>query len=145
MKQSFKLLTCFSIGSIFLITLYYLGLINYMVQSFFLISQSFITIDTLNVSLILGADGISIMFVLVSALLIFICLISFWFSSFKNTTFSFLMLTSLFCLIIIFFSLDLFFSSFFLRLLSFQCFFWFYFEEVEVVKFMQPICWQFIL
>ncbi len=68
----------------------------------------FYTINYLQISYIIGIDGISISFIIICSLLILLCYVIYWFLSYKINLYTFCLILSLFLLINTFASLDLF-------------------------------------
>ena len=69
----------------------------------------FYTVDFLNISYIIGLDGISISFILLSSFIIVFCCLLYWYLNYQVNFYSFVLFFSLWILVNIFASLDLFF------------------------------------
>jgi len=103
-----RLLTYFYFLSYFLICLFLLLILNKSII-WYQIIYKFYTVDYLYISYIIGIDGISISFILLSVFIILFCFLIYWHLNYLFNFYSFLLFFSLWILINIFSSLDLFF------------------------------------
>jgi len=103
-----RLFTYFYFLMFFILSLFMLLIINKSILWYEIIFK-FYTIDFLEISYIIGLDGIAISFILLSAFIILFCFLLYWNLNYKMNIYSFLLFFSLWVLLNIFSSLDLFF------------------------------------
>jgi len=103
-----RILSFFYFISFYLISLYILIILNKSII-WYQIIYKFYTLNYLYISYIIGIDNISISLILLCAFIIIFCFLLYWYLKYQNTFFSFLLFFSLWLLMNIFASLDLFF------------------------------------
>lgn len=103
-----RLLSYFYFLGYFLIALFILLLLNKSILWYQLIYK-FYTLDLFFISYIIGLDGISISFILLSSFIIIFCFLLYWYLNYQFNLYSFILFFSLWVLVNIFASLDLFF------------------------------------
>lgn len=92
---------------LFLISLYLIIILNKSILWYQIILK-FYTIKFINISYIIGLDGISISFILLCSFIILFCLLLYWYLNYQYNNYLILLYFSLWILINIFASLDLF-------------------------------------
>lgn len=122
-----RLFSFFFLSTIFLFSILLLLIYNKSILWFQFILK-FYTINYLQISYIIGIDGISISFIIICSLLILLCYLIYWFLSYKINLYTFSLLFSLFLLINTFTSLDLF-------------FFFIFFEGIVIPMFLLISIW----
>ena len=122
-----RLFTYFLFSLIFIISWFVILIFNKSILWYQVILK-FYTIDYLQISYIIGIDGLSIFFISICALLILLCYVIYWFLSYKINLYSFTLLFSLYLLINTFASLDLF-------------LFFIFFETIVVPMFLLISVW----
>jgi len=113
--------------SYFLLCLFLMLIINKSILWYQLIFK-FYTINYIYISYIIGLDGISISFILLCAFIILFCFLLYWYLNYQYNIYSFLLFFSLFILVNIFASLDLF-------------FFYIFFEGIVIPMFLLIGIW----
>lgn len=122
-----RLFSYFLFSLIFIISWFIILIFNKSILWYQLILK-FYTIDYLQISYIIGIDGLSVFFIIICALLILLCYIIYWFLSYKINLYSFTLIFSLYLLINTFTSLDLF-------------LFFIFFETIVVPMFLLISIW----
>lgn len=102
-----RILGYFYFFSLFLICLYLIIILNKSIIWYQVILK-FYTIKFINISYIIGLDGISISFILLCSFIILFCFLLYWYLNYQYNNYSILLYFSLWILINIFASLDLF-------------------------------------
>lgn len=105
----------------------------------------FYKIDLLNISYTYCIDSISIFLVLISAFILCLCFLSYWFLRYKISLYSFMLLFSLWVLNNVFTVSDFFLFYFFFESIVIPMFFLIVFEVVVHVKFTHLINFFYIL
>jgi proton-translocating NADH-quinone oxidoreductase chain M len=103
-----RLFSYFYFLSYFLLTTYLLLLINKSIIWYQIIFK-FYTVNYLDISYIIGLDGISISFILLCSFIILFCFLLYWYLNYQFNFYSFILFFSLWILVNIFASTDLFF------------------------------------
>ena len=103
-----RLLSYFYFLGYFLIALFVLLILNKSILWYQLIYK-FYTLDLFFISYIIGIDGMSISFILLSSFIIIFCFLLYWYLNYQFNLYSFILFFSLWVLVNIFSSLDLFF------------------------------------
>lgn len=106
---------------------------------------NFYNFSFLQISYIIGIDGLSIYFILLCSFLLMYCLLIYWFLKYKINLYIFTLLLSLWLLLNIFASLDLFFFYIYFEGVIIPMFLLIAYEVVVVVKFMLHINFFYIL
>ncbi len=102
-----RLLVFYFFSLVFLITWFILLIYNKSILWYQFIIK-FYTINYLQISYIIGVDGISIFFLIICSFLILLCYLIYWFLAYKMNLYAFCLILSLFILINTFASVDLF-------------------------------------
>jgi len=113
--------------SYFLLSLFLLLILNKSIL-WYQIIYKFYTIKYLYISYIIGIDGISISFILLCSFIILFCFLLYWYLNYQFNLYSFLLFFSLWTLVNIFASLDLF-------------FFYIFFEGIVIPMFLLIGIW----
>jgi NADH-quinone oxidoreductase subunit M len=129
---------------LFLIICWYLVILFNKSILWYQIIFRFYYMSWVQLSYIIGIDGISLCFVVSCAFILMYCLLSYWFVKYKVNLFIFTLLLSLWLLLNVFTSLDLFFFYIYFEGVVIPMFFLIVFEVVEVVRFMLHINFLFI-
>lgn len=103
-----RLISYFSFNIIYLLTLFLVVIFNKSIIWYQFIFK-FYTINALQISYIIGLDGLSIYFILLCSFLLMYCFLAYWFLKYKINFYSFTLFLSLWLLLNIFASADLFF------------------------------------
>jgi len=93
---------------------------------------------------IIGIDSISLLFVLLCSFLLMFCLLNYWFVRYKINLYIFTLFLSLWLLLNVFTSMDLFFFYVYFEGIVIPMFLLIVFEEVEIEKFMHLINFFYI-
>lgn len=109
-----RILNYFYLINIFLISFFILIIMNKSIFWYQLVYK-FNTLNYIYISYIIGIDNISICLILLCAFIIVFCLLLYWYLNYQYTLYSFTLFFSLWILINIFGSIDLFFFLFFLK------------------------------
>lgn len=109
-----RILSYFYLLSFCLISFFILLILNKSIL-WYQIIYKFYSIDYLYISYIIGIDSISISFILLCSFIIIFCFLLYWYLNYQHNFYSFILFFSLWILINIFASLDLFFFLFFLK------------------------------
>jgi NADH-quinone oxidoreductase subunit M len=133
----------FFFSFLLLLSLYCLFFFNKMLFCYQIIIK-FFTLDFLNISYILGFDGISVLFLLLSCLLLWLCFLFYWFLRYRFFLYNFLLFFSLWILINIFLSLDFFIFFLFFEAIVLPMFLFIEFGEVVRDVFMLLTSFLFI-
>lgn len=139
-----RLFTYFTLIILFLTSLFFILVFNKSII-WYQIMFKFYYLQSLQISYIIGIDGLSIYSIILCAFLLMYCLLIFWFLKYKINLYSFLLLFSLWLLINIFTSLDLFFFYIYFEGIVIPMFLLIVYEVVVVVKFMRHINFLSIL
>lgn len=105
---------------------------------------SFYYMHLLQISYIIGIDGISLLFVILCTFLLMYCLLSYWFVRYKVNLYIFTLIFSLWLLLNIFTSMDLFFFYIFFEGIVIPMFLLIVSEEVGLEKYTLLINFLFI-
>jgi proton-translocating NADH-quinone oxidoreductase chain M len=122
-----RLFTYFLLSLIFIISWLLLLIYNKSILWYQIILK-FYTLNYLQISYIIGIDGLSVFFVITCTLLILLCYIIYWFLPYKINLYSFTLIFSLYLLINTFTSLDLF-------------LFFIFFESIVIPMFLLISIW----
>lgn len=104
----------------------------------------FFNLVALQISYIIGIDGVSLLFIILCVFLLMYCLLSYWFVKYKVNLYIFTLLFSLWLLLNIFTSLDFFFFYVYFEGVVIPMFFLIVFEVSEHERFMHHISSLFI-
>lgn len=139
-----RLYTYFYLIIIFYFSLFLLFFFNksiFWYQNIFIFYRLFF----FNISCIFALDGISISLIVLSSFLLMFCFLIYWFLRYKIHWYSFIIIFTLWLLINVFSSSDLFFFYIFFEGIVIPMFLLIVFEEADLVKFMLLINFLFIL
>lgn len=138
-----RILSYLNLSIIFLLTLYLVCIYNKNIFWYQILSQ-FYRMYAIQIMYIVGLDGLSIHFLLLCSLLLILCLLMYWFLKYKINLYCFVLLFSLWLLINIFSSLDLFYFYIYFEGIVMPMFILIVFEVVVVGKSMQHINFLYI-
>ena len=110
--NNIRLLSYFYFLSYLILTFFILTLLNKSIIWYQIIFK-FYTINYLDISYIIGIDGISIYFILLCSFIITTCSLLYWYLNYQYNFYSFILFFSLWILINVFGSIDLFFFLYF--------------------------------
>ena len=133
-----RLLSFYSLIIVFFMTLFLFFLFNKSVLWYQVICN-FYYLNFLQISYIIGVDSLSIFFILLCSFLLMYCFLIYWFLKYKINFYAFTLLFSLWLLLNVFSSLDLFFFYIFFEGIVIPMFFLIVYEVVVVEKFTRLI------
>ena len=137
-----RIFTYYSLIVFFIFSLYLFLIFNKSIL-WYQIIFNFYNLVFLQISYIVGIDGISIFFIILCGFLLMYCFLIYWFLKYKIDLYAFTMLFSLFLLLNVFASMDLFFFYIYFEGIVIPMFLLIVYEVVVVEKFMLRINFLF--
>ena len=138
-----RIFTYYSLIVFFIFSLYLFLIFNKSIL-WYQIIFNFYNLVFLQISYIVGIDGISIFFIILCGFLLMYCFLIYWFLKYKIDLYAFTMLFSLFLLLNVFASMDLFFFYIYFEGIVIPMFLLIVYGVVVVEKFMLLINFLFI-
>lgn len=143
LAKNIRIFSYFSLSFIFILVLFLLFLFNKSVLWYQLIFK-FYTLSILGVLYAIGIDGLSFFLIILCVFILIYCLLAYWFLKYKVSLYSYFMLFSLWLLLNVFASLDLFFFYIYFEGIVIPMFLLIVYEEVVIVRFMLRISFLYI-